>query len=86
MVFSKILIKSLNLAEKSLNLAEKPITSKKLAEILSPETLVFSCMTMTETHGKNKDKDREDNDKDEITKGLNMCHMMIFYDMYQKEL
>ena len=48
--------------------------------LLSPETLVFSCMTMTETHGKNKDKDREDNDKDEITKGLNMCHIFK-YDM-----
>ena len=34
MVFSKILIKSLNLAE-------KPITSNKLAEILSPETPLF---------------------------------------------
>ena len=37
MVFSKILIKSLNLAE-------KPITSKKLVEKLSPETPLFSCM------------------------------------------
>ena len=36
MVFSKSLIKSLNLAE-------NPITLKKLADILTPETLVF-CM------------------------------------------
>ena len=32
---------------------------------------------------KNEDKDREDNDKDEITKGLNMCHIFK-YDMIQK--
>ena len=32
---------------------------------------------------KNEDKDREDNDKDEITKGLNKCHIFK-YDMIQK--
>ena len=32
---------------------------------------------------KNEDKDREDNDKDEITKGLNMCHIFK-YNMIQK--
>ena len=43
MVFSKILLKSLNLAENPYKIPRfgGKITSKKLAEILSPETLVF---------------------------------------------
>ena len=44
MAFLKILIKSLNLAENPKKLAENPITSKKLAGRISPDTSLFGCM------------------------------------------
>ena len=45
MAFLKILIKSLNLAENPKKLAENPITSKKLAGRISPDTSLFGCMS-----------------------------------------